>query len=37
LLTLYITPVIYVYLSRLTVRHTRPEEDAPGLSPALAK
>jgi multidrug efflux pump subunit AcrB len=37
LLTLYITPVIYVYLSRLTVRHTRPQEDAPGLSPALAK
>ncbi len=36
-LTLYITPVIYVYLSKLTVRHTRPEADAPGLAPALAK
>jgi HAE1 family hydrophobic/amphiphilic exporter-1 len=31
LLTLYITPAIYVYLARLTTRHTKLDADAPAL------
>jgi multidrug efflux pump subunit AcrB len=37
LLTLYTTPVIYLWLDRLAKRFSRQREDSPGLEPVPAE